>query len=271
MASALELAGHSARLVFVGIDVGATVPAQLGLIQSKALRIRGIIGSPGIWPKTIRLLASGVVDPTAIVTASFPLASALDALEAARDTASNIKVHIRTGMRAAVYHGPGDVRIESVPDPAARARRARRRGRAARSAARTRASGRTDRCSARPPVVLGHEYVGRVVGERARAAGSRWATASSPAPAWPAASASGAAPAARTSARTTTRSGLHTDGGLAEYVRTPADICVAVPDGCGDDAAAMAQPLAVAMHAVRRGRVQPGRRSWSSASAASAR
>jgi L-iditol 2-dehydrogenase len=97
MASALELAGQSGRLVFVGIDVGASVPAQLGLIQSKALQIRGIIGSPNIWPKTIRLLASGVVDPTAIVTASFPLDSALDALEAARDTASNIKVHIRTG------------------------------------------------------------------------------------------------------------------------------------------------------------------------------
>jgi L-iditol 2-dehydrogenase len=97
MASALELAGQSARLVFVGIDVGGSAEAKLGLIQSKDLRIRGVIGSPNIWPKTIRLLASGVVDPTAIVTASFPLASALDALEAARDTAGNIKVHIRTG------------------------------------------------------------------------------------------------------------------------------------------------------------------------------
>jgi L-iditol 2-dehydrogenase len=97
MASALDLAGQSARLVFVGIDVGGSAQAQLGLIQSKDLRIRGVIGSPHIWPKTIRLLASGVVDPTAIVTATFPLESALDALEAARDTASNIKVHIRTG------------------------------------------------------------------------------------------------------------------------------------------------------------------------------
>jgi L-iditol 2-dehydrogenase len=97
MASAFELAGQEARLVFVGINVGSTAQAPLGLIQSKALRIKGIIGSPGIWPKTIRFLASGVVDPTAVITATFPLDDALDALAAARDTSSNIKVHLDTG------------------------------------------------------------------------------------------------------------------------------------------------------------------------------
>jgi L-iditol 2-dehydrogenase len=97
MAMALEVAGHGARIVYVGIDVGSSVPAKLGLIQSKALRIRGVIGSAGVWPKTIQFLASGVVDPTSIITATYPLDSALDALDAARDTASNIKVHIRPG------------------------------------------------------------------------------------------------------------------------------------------------------------------------------
>jgi L-iditol 2-dehydrogenase len=96
MAQALTIAGHSARVVYLGINIGAEVPAQLGLIQSKALRMRGLIGSAGLWPRTIRFLASGVVDPTAIVTATFPLQNALDALDAARDTASNIKVHIAT-------------------------------------------------------------------------------------------------------------------------------------------------------------------------------
>jgi (R,R)-butanediol dehydrogenase/meso-butanediol dehydrogenase/diacetyl reductase len=46
--------------------------------------------------------------------------------------------------------------------------------------------------------------------------------------------------------------GLQAHGGLAELVRAPAAICVAVPDHCSDDAAAMAQPLAVALHALRR-------------------
>ena len=97
LASALEIAGAQARVVYVGIDIGSEVPAKLGLIQSKALRIRGIIGSAGVWPQTIRFLASGVVDPTPIITASFPLEAALEALAAARDTASNIKVHVQPG------------------------------------------------------------------------------------------------------------------------------------------------------------------------------
>jgi L-iditol 2-dehydrogenase len=96
MAQALDLAAHSGRVVCVGIDVGGSAPAQLGLVQSKALRVRGLIGSAGLWPRTIRFLASGVVDPTDVVTATYPLGDALAALDAARDTASNIKVHLAT-------------------------------------------------------------------------------------------------------------------------------------------------------------------------------
>ena len=96
MAAALELAAHEARIVMIGIDIGSSAPAQLGLMQSKALRIQGIIGSAGLWPTTIRFLASGAVDPSVIVTARFPLASALDALAAAKDTATNVKVHIES-------------------------------------------------------------------------------------------------------------------------------------------------------------------------------
>ena len=88
---------RSARAgAYVGINVGSTTPAALGLIQSKSLRLEGMIGSVGVWPKTIRFLASGAVDPARIVTASIPLERAMDALAAARDTDANIKVHIRT-------------------------------------------------------------------------------------------------------------------------------------------------------------------------------
>lgn len=41
-------------------------------------------------------------------------------------------------------------------------------------------------------------------------------------------------------------------------VKTPAAVCRRVPEVCSDDAAAMAQPLAVALHALRRTRVQAG-------------
>jgi threonine dehydrogenase-like Zn-dependent dehydrogenase len=51
--------------------------------------------------------------------------------------------------------------------------------------------------------------------------------------------------------------GLHTDGGLAEQVRVPAKTCKLVPDGLSPVAAALAQPVAVALHAVRRARLGP--------------
>ena len=97
MALALEVVGLRGRVGHVGINVGSTTPGTaLGLIQSKSLRLEGMIGSVGVWPKTIRFLASGAVDPARIVTASIPLERAIDALAAARDTDANIKVHIRT-------------------------------------------------------------------------------------------------------------------------------------------------------------------------------
>jgi 2-desacetyl-2-hydroxyethyl bacteriochlorophyllide A dehydrogenase len=94
MASALPAAGLNARVVFVGIDVGGTAPVQIGLIQSKALQVRGIIGSAGLWPRTIRFMATSGIDPAPLLTATFPLAEATAALDAARDTSRNVKVQI---------------------------------------------------------------------------------------------------------------------------------------------------------------------------------
>jgi (R,R)-butanediol dehydrogenase/meso-butanediol dehydrogenase/diacetyl reductase len=52
--------------------------------------------------------------------------------------------------------------------------------------------------------------------------------------------------------------GLHRHGGLAEYVTVPAEMCLPVAERCADDHAVMAQPLAVALHAIGRGNLQPG-------------
>jgi len=94
MASAFQIAGLGARLVLVGIDVGGTAPVEIGLVQSKALQVRGIIGSAGLWPRTIRFMATSGLDPTPLLTARFPLEDAPAALEAARDTSRNVKVQI---------------------------------------------------------------------------------------------------------------------------------------------------------------------------------
>src|SRR5215467_2440542 len=54
--------------------------------------------------------------------------------------------------------------------------------------------------------------------------------------------------------------GLHGDGGLAELCNAPARMCLPVPDSVADEEAALAEPLAVAVRALRRGRLQPGER-----------
>jgi 2-desacetyl-2-hydroxyethyl bacteriochlorophyllide A dehydrogenase len=94
MASALPVAGLGARVVLVGIDVGGSAPVEIGLVQSKALHVRGIIGSAGMWPRTIRFMATSGVDPTPLLTATFPLGEGTAALDAARDTSRNVKVQI---------------------------------------------------------------------------------------------------------------------------------------------------------------------------------
>ena len=52
--------------------------------------------------------------------------------------------------------------------------------------------------------------------------------------------------------------GLSTHGGLAQYVAAPVGTLREIPAGCPDLEAALAQPLAVGLHAVNRAGIQPG-------------
>ncbi|HLI58693.1 MAG TPA: alcohol dehydrogenase catalytic domain-containing protein [Solirubrobacteraceae bacterium] len=162
-------------------------------------------------------------------------------------------------MRAAVYRGPGELRIEQVPEPADPGP-----GEIVIAVRRAAICG-TDSSEwahgpllAVPPVILGHEFTGVVaatgpevsglaVGDRVVCGSGiscgecEWCRAG------------------RTNLCARYRTiGLHVDGGLAEYVSAPARICLPVPDAVSDDAAAIAQPLAVALHAVRRSGVRAG-------------
>ena len=100
MAATMEVAGFNARVVNIGIDVGRSATAKLGLIQSKQLQIRGTIGSPGVWQDTLRFLARSGLDLTPMITNRFPLARAPEAYAASRRTDQNVKVHIENGARS---------------------------------------------------------------------------------------------------------------------------------------------------------------------------
>jgi L-iditol 2-dehydrogenase len=95
MAQALELVCFQGRVAYIGIDVGQEAPAKLGLIQSKELRISGSIGSPGVWPETLRFLAHSGIDLSGIVTEHFDIDNAKAALDTAHHpTPATIKAHI---------------------------------------------------------------------------------------------------------------------------------------------------------------------------------
>jgi L-iditol 2-dehydrogenase len=94
MATALELAAFKGRVAYIGIDVGRSAPAQLGLIQSKELTITGSIGSPGVWEETIRFMSNQNIDLSPLVTGHFSVDDALGAVDAAQNPTQNIKAHI---------------------------------------------------------------------------------------------------------------------------------------------------------------------------------
>lgn len=163
-------------------------------------------------------------------------------------------------MKAAVFHAPGDVRIESVAEPSPPGP-----GELLVKVSKAALCG-TDSAEwahgpllARPPVILGHEFTGEVIaagpGATGFTAGARvvsGAGISCGSCEWCAEGRTNLCASYQTL-------GLHRNGGLAEYVLSPSAICRQVPGSLDDVGAAMAQPLAVAFHAARRGRVGPGR------------
>ncbi|MFB2582450.1 zinc-binding dehydrogenase [Herbiconiux sp. P15] len=94
MATALELAAFRGRVAFIGIDVGRSAPAQLGLIQSKELLLSGSIGSPGVWPETLRFLAKSGIDLSPLITQVFGIDDATDAVATAHSQQGVIKAHV---------------------------------------------------------------------------------------------------------------------------------------------------------------------------------
>jgi (R,R)-butanediol dehydrogenase/meso-butanediol dehydrogenase/diacetyl reductase len=171
-------------------------------------------------------------------------------------------------MRAAVLHAPHDLRLEDRPEPECRAGdvliEVTYNGLCGTDATEyTKGPMMVPLSTAHPgsghvgPTVLGHEFIGTVVdtgGDATRWRGRRVACGagvSCGTCAW--------CRGGRTNlcARYYTL-GLSTHGGLAGFVAAPAGTLREIPDGCADIEAALAQPLAVGLHAVTRSGVQPG-------------
>jgi (R,R)-butanediol dehydrogenase/meso-butanediol dehydrogenase/diacetyl reductase len=171
-------------------------------------------------------------------------------------------------MQAAIYYGRGDVRIVTVPDPPAPGPGEVVLAVLSASICGTDVSEYTHGPQLIPlhtrhhasghlgPVILGHEFVGRIVaigpevtgfvlGQRVVPGAGSWC---------------GQCPRCLAGESHLCRQyfvyGLHAHGGLADMAKVPARMCHVVPQACSDASAALAQPLAVALHALRTSGVQ---------------
>lgn len=172
-------------------------------------------------------------------------------------------------MKAAVYHGPLDVRVEEVAEPGPpgpdEVLVAPRVGSLCGTDVTEFLVGpkRIPLHQVHPvsghrgPVVLGHEFMGIVVevgaavtdlyvGQQVVPGAGRWCGSCR------------LCLTGRTNiCERAVLYGIHTHGGLAERVKVPASMCAAVPETCSDEAAALAQPCAVAIHALDRIGIEP--------------
>jgi L-iditol 2-dehydrogenase len=95
LASTFELARHAGRITVIGIVSSQSIQAPLNLIQAKDLRVRGVTGSTGVWPRALRFLARHQIDLSPLVSATYGFPEADVAFGAAEDTDTNVKIHLR--------------------------------------------------------------------------------------------------------------------------------------------------------------------------------
>lgn len=174
-------------------------------------------------------------------------------------------------MKAAVYHGARDVRIEERPTPVRGdgevLLRVLRSGMCGTDATEWRSGPHLFAIGDTPhpvsghtgPLIFGHEFVGEIVEAAPGSAFALGDRVASGAGVW-----CGECPRCR-EGRTNLcwkyrTLGLNMEGGMAEYVAAPEMMLARIPADLPLDAAGLSQPLAVGLHAARRSGVADGDR-----------
>ncbi|MEV0345907.1 L-idonate 5-dehydrogenase [Nonomuraea sp. NPDC050680] len=165
-------------------------------------------------------------------------------------------------MKSAVVHGPGDLRIDERPDPEpgeGQVLLAMEWGGICGSDISYWKKGASGTAVLRHPLVLGHEVAGRIAGIGAGVSGL---AVGQPVTVHPAELVGDGRLPDRLAGRTNLYPEVryfgsaafdpHTDGGFSEYRVVRAAQIRPLPEGVDTERGALAEPLAVAMHAVRR-------------------
>jgi L-iditol 2-dehydrogenase len=92
-AQALRALDRSGRAVLVGMG-GDELPLPLSVVQERELEVTGTFRYAGTWPTAIALVASGRIDLDRLVTGTYGLHQAEEALTAGRRDPQTVKVVI---------------------------------------------------------------------------------------------------------------------------------------------------------------------------------
>jgi L-iditol 2-dehydrogenase len=99
ISEAIRALDRAGRAVLVGMG-GDEVPLPLSVVQERELELTGTFRYANTWPTAIALVASGRVDLDRLVTGTFQLDQAEEALTAGRRDPQSVKVviHPQTGQ-----------------------------------------------------------------------------------------------------------------------------------------------------------------------------
>jgi 2-desacetyl-2-hydroxyethyl bacteriochlorophyllide A dehydrogenase len=93
---ALRTVRPGGTAVVLGLSGTDTVPVDMDSVVVRDLAVHGVLGSPHVWPDTIELVRSGRVKTEPLVSGTYGLASAREALERLTEPGS-LKVLIEPG------------------------------------------------------------------------------------------------------------------------------------------------------------------------------
>jgi threonine dehydrogenase-like Zn-dependent dehydrogenase len=161
------------------------------------------------------------------------------------------------GVKAAVLHGPRDVRIETIRPPEPQAGEVLIRVGVSGLCGTDFAIWTGDRPVAYPRV-MGHEFVGRVEAIGAGVTRARVGDRVVVEPNYSCGTCALCDEGNRNLCLARTAVGIDVDGCFAELARVPERCCWPAPVGVGDDDLSMTEPLAVVVRAVGRANMKPG-------------
>ena len=94
LASVFKVIRRGGRIVQVGMQPAGTAPVPVNMLQSREIELVGAFRAHDEFRLAVQLIVERRLDVTPILSGTFPLARAVEALEAAGDRSRVIKLHL---------------------------------------------------------------------------------------------------------------------------------------------------------------------------------